>query len=31
MFKKGIAYKKVEEKDFVPMLLEEIKSMDNEK
>lgn len=31
MFKKGIAYKKVEEKDFVPMLLEEIKSWDNEK
>jgi len=31
MFKKGVAYKKVEEKDFVPMLLEEIKSMDNEK
>ncbi len=31
MFKKGVAYKKVEEKDFVPVLLEEIKSMDNEK
>ncbi|HNZ11063.1 MAG TPA: flavodoxin-dependent (E)-4-hydroxy-3-methylbut-2-enyl-diphosphate synthase [Smithellaceae bacterium] len=31
MFKKGVAYKKVEEKDFVPMLLEEIKSWDNEK
>jgi len=31
MFKKGVAYKKVEEKDFVPVLLEEIKSLDNEK
>jgi (E)-4-hydroxy-3-methylbut-2-enyl-diphosphate synthase len=31
MFKKGVAYKKVEEKDFVPVLLEEIKNMDNEK
>ena len=31
MFKKGVAYKKVEEKDFVPVLLEEIKSMDSEK
>lgn len=30
MFKKGVAYKKVEEKDFVPVLLEEIKSLDNE-
>jgi hypothetical protein len=26
-----VAYKKVEEKDFVPVLLEEIKSLDNEK
>lgn len=31
MFKKGVAYKKVEEKDFVPVLLEEIDSLDNEK
>ncbi len=31
MFKKGVAYKKVEEKDFVPVLLEEIKSLDSEK
>lgn len=31
MFKKGVAYKKVEEKDFIPVLLEEIKSLDNEK
>jgi len=31
IFKKGVAYKKVEEKDFVPVLLEEIKSLDNEK
>ncbi len=31
MFKKGVAYKKVDEKDFVPVLLEEIKSLDNEK
>ena len=31
MFKKGVAYKKVKEKDFVPVLLEEIKSLDNEK
>ena len=30
MFKKGVAYKKVSEKDFVPVLLEEIKSLDNE-
>ncbi len=30
MFKKGVAYKKVEEKDFVPVVLEEIKSLDNE-
>ena len=30
MFKKGVAYKKVEEKDFVPVLLDEIKSLDNE-
>lgn len=31
MFKKGVAYKKIEEKDFVPVLLEEIKSLDNER
>jgi (E)-4-hydroxy-3-methylbut-2-enyl-diphosphate synthase len=31
MFKKGVVYKKVEEKDFVPVLLEEIKSLDDEK
>ncbi len=31
MFKKGVAYKKVDEKDFVPVLLEEIESLDNEK
>ncbi|MEE9911194.1 MAG: flavodoxin-dependent (E)-4-hydroxy-3-methylbut-2-enyl-diphosphate synthase [Deltaproteobacteria bacterium] len=31
MFKKGVAYKKVEEKDFIPVLLAEIKSLDNEK
>ncbi len=30
LFKKGVAYKRVEEKDFVPVLLEEIKSLDNE-
>lgn len=30
MFKKGVAYKKVEEKDFVRVLLEEIKSLDTE-
>jgi len=30
MFKKGVAYKKVEEKDFVDVLLEEIRSLDNE-
>jgi (E)-4-hydroxy-3-methylbut-2-enyl-diphosphate synthase len=30
MFKKGIAYKRVEEKDLVAVLLEEIKSLDNE-
>jgi len=30
MFKKGVAYKRVDEKDFVPVLLEEIKSLDNE-
>ena len=30
MFKKGVAYKRVEEKDFVPVLLEEIESLDNE-
>lgn len=30
MFKKGVAYKKVEEKDFVQVLLEEIKSLDDE-
>ncbi len=29
MFKKGVAYKRVDEKDFVPVLLEEIKSLDN--
>jgi (E)-4-hydroxy-3-methylbut-2-enyl-diphosphate synthase len=29
-FKKGVAYKRVDEKDFVPVLLEEIKSLDNE-
>lgn len=31
MFKKGVAYKKVAEKDFVPVLLKEIKSLDKEK
>ncbi len=31
MFKKGVAYKKVEEKDFVPVLLEEITALDREK
>ena len=31
MFKKGVAYKKVEEKYFVTVLLEEIKSLDSEK
>jgi (E)-4-hydroxy-3-methylbut-2-enyl-diphosphate synthase len=31
MFKKGVAYKKVDEKDFVPALLEEIQSLDREK
>jgi len=31
MFKKGVAYKKVEEKDFVPVLLEEIEALDKEK
>ncbi|MFO7570938.1 MAG: flavodoxin-dependent (E)-4-hydroxy-3-methylbut-2-enyl-diphosphate synthase [Smithellaceae bacterium] len=31
MFKKGVAYKKVEEKDFVPVLLAEIQALDNEK
>jgi len=30
MFKKGVAYKKVEEKEFVRVLLEEIQSLDNE-
>lgn len=30
MFKKGVAYKKVEEKDFVDVLLKEIRSLDNE-
>ncbi len=30
MFKKGVAYIRVDEKDFVPVLLEEIKSLDNE-
>lgn len=30
MFKKGVAYKRVDEKDFVPVLLEELKSLDNE-
>ena len=30
MFKKGVAYKRVEEKDFVPVLLDEISSLDNE-
>lgn len=30
MFKKGVACKKIEEKDFVPALLEEIRSLDNE-
>ena len=30
LFKKGVAYKRVEEKDFIPVLLEEIKSLDNE-
>ncbi len=31
MFKKGVAYKKVEENDFVGVLLEEIASLDKEK
>ena len=31
MFKKGVAYKKIEEKDFVRVLLDEIKSLDNER
>jgi (E)-4-hydroxy-3-methylbut-2-enyl-diphosphate synthase len=31
MFKKGVAYKKIEEKDFVPVLLEEIRQLDDEK
>jgi (E)-4-hydroxy-3-methylbut-2-enyl-diphosphate synthase len=31
LFKKGVAYKRVEENDFVTVLLEEIKSMDEEK
>ena len=30
LFKKGVAYKRVEEKDFIPVLLEEIKLLDNE-
>jgi (E)-4-hydroxy-3-methylbut-2-enyl-diphosphate synthase len=30
MFKKGVAYKKVEEKNFVRVLLDEIQSLDNE-
>lgn len=30
LFKKGVSYKKVEEKDFVPVLLEEIDAMDKE-
>ena len=30
-FKKGVAYKKVEENEFVSVLLEEIKMMDEEK
>ncbi|MEN6330457.1 MAG: flavodoxin-dependent (E)-4-hydroxy-3-methylbut-2-enyl-diphosphate synthase [Smithella sp.] len=30
MFKKGVAYKRVDENDFVAVLLEEIKSLDNE-
>lgn len=30
MFKKGVAYKKVDEKDFVTVLLKEIESLDNE-
>jgi hypothetical protein len=30
MFKKGVAYKRVAEKDFVAVLLEEIESLDNE-
>jgi hypothetical protein len=29
MFKKGVAYKRVDEKDFVPVLLEEINSLNN--
>ena len=31
IFKKGVAYKKVEEKDFVPVLLEEINLMIEER
>ena len=31
LFKKGVQYKKVEENEFVPVLLEEIKLMDEEK
>jgi len=31
LFKKGVAYKKVEENEFVSVLLEEIKLMDEEK
>jgi hypothetical protein len=31
LFKKGVAYKKVEENEFVSVLLEEIKMMDEEK
>lgn len=30
MFKKGVAYKRVDEKDFMPVLFEEIKSLDSE-
>jgi (E)-4-hydroxy-3-methylbut-2-enyl-diphosphate synthase len=30
MFKKGVAYKKIKEKDFIPVLLEEIKALDSE-
>jgi len=31
LFKKGVAYKRVEENEFVSVLLEEIKLMDEEK
>jgi len=31
LFKKGVAHKRVDEKDFIPVLLEEIDSMDKEK